>query len=124
MAPIEKAGAPPPPPQDTAPPKIEILSVEPPEIVVGPECPAQPGTVKITVAIYDESPIRSTTADWSYNGASGSVPMERIDDQTFTVVLGPFEAYGDLSVTISAEDALGNPAKAGPIIIKVMYCIG
>lgn len=111
-------------PQDITPLACELLGVDPPKIVYDSECPWSAGETRITMRILDESPIANVVAEWELNEVFDSRPMEPIDDQTFTVVLGPYQAYGDLSVTISAEDAMGDPAKIGLIIIKVRYCIG
>lgn len=125
MAPLEKAGPPPPlPPQDITPPAFELLGLDPPSIVYGSECPGTVGETRLTMRILDQSEITNPRVEWELNGMYGSRPMDRIDDQTFTVVIGPLQDYGILNIVVYADDIYGNFGQSEMIQVKVEYCIG
>ena len=111
-------------PVDTTPPALELLAIDPERIAIGPECPGAPGTTQITVQAFDEGGISSVAAFWSINQQSAEVPLERIDDVTFTVTIGPVESLGSLSITLTAWDNAGNMTEFGGIIVEVVSCIG
>jgi hypothetical protein len=74
--------------------------------------------------ILDERPIANAMVEWELNGVFESRPMERIDDQTFTVLIGPLQDYGVLNIVVRAEDMFGNAGQSVPIQVKVERCIG
>jgi hypothetical protein len=125
MAPLEAAGPPPPlPPQDITPPVFELLSLDPPSIVYGSECPGTFGETQLTMRILDENQIANAMVEWELNGVFESRPMERIDDQTYTVLIGPLQDFGVLNIVVRAEDMFGNAGQSEPIQVKVAQCIG
>jgi len=111
-------------PVDTTPPTIKVPAFEPQSIAIGGECPGAPGTTQITVQVFDDSGVSRVLAFWSINQQSAEVPLERIDDVTFTATIGPVESLGGLAITITAWDNAGNVGEFGPIIVDVVSCIG
>jgi hypothetical protein len=112
------------PVEDLTPPAFELLGLDPPSIVYGSECPGSVGETHLTMRILDESPIANAMVEWELNGVFESRPMERIDDQTFTVLIGPLQDYGVLNIVVRAEDMFGNAGQSVPIQVKVERCIG
>lgn len=111
-------------PVDNTPPTFEVLGIDPPTIIYGSECPGSVGETRLTMRIIDESQIANATVEWELNGVVETRLMERIDDQTFTVLIGPLQDYGVLNIVVRAEDVFGNPGQYEPIQIKVEGCIG
>jgi hypothetical protein len=111
-------------PVDTTPPTFELLGIDPPRIVYGGECPGTVGETRLTMRILDENQIAWAEVEWELNGAVETRPMERIDDQTFTVLIGPLQDYGVLNIVVRAEDMFGNSGQAKPIQVEVLQCIG
>jgi len=112
------------PVEDFTPPAFELLSLDPPSIVYGSECPGTFGETQLTMRILDENQIANAMVEWELNGVFESRPMERIDDQTYTVLIGPLQDFGVLNIVVRAEDMFGNAGQSGPIQVKVAQCIG
>jgi hypothetical protein len=115
---------PPPLPVDVEPPVFGEVRIEPPEILLGSECPGADGTTQVTVTITDPSGVDRAVAEWRLGGQSGSIEMERLDDQTFTARIGPVQEAGEVLVTIDAWDNNGNPAPALQFSIPAQFCVG
>ena len=86
--------------------------------------PGTSGETQLTVRILDENQIANAVAEWELNGVFESRPMERIDDETYTVLIGPLKGYGVLNITVRAEDMFGNLGQSEPIQVEVLQCIG
>jgi hypothetical protein len=112
------------PVEDLTPPTFELVGLDPPSIVYGPECPGSVGETRLTMFILDESQIANAMVEWELNGVFEQRPMERIDDQTFTVLIGPLQDFGVLNIVVRAEDMFGNAGQSEPIQVKVAQCIG
>lgn len=112
------------PVEDLTPPAFELLGLDPPSIVYGAECPGTFGETQLTMRILDENQIANAMVEWELNGVFESRPMERIDDQTYTVLIGPLRDFGVLNIVVRAEDMFGNAGQSEPIQVKVAQCIG
>jgi hypothetical protein len=112
------------PVEDLTPPAFELIGLEPPTIVYGGECPGTVGETRLTMRILDDSQIAKAMVEWELNGTFETRQMERIDDQTFTVIIGPLQDYGVLNIVAHAEDMFGNAGQSERIQVKVERCIG
>lgn len=111
-------------PVDTTPPLIQLVSLDPQPIAIGPECPGAPGTTQITVQVFDDSGADRVHAFWSINQESGELMLDRIDEITFTATIGPVKSTGSLVIDLTAWDNAGNEARSTPIFVDVILCIG
>ena len=111
-------------PVDVDPPEFGEVSIEPPEILLGSECPGADGMTQVTVTITDPSGVASANLSWFLGGDQfGSLTMERLDDQTFTARVGPVRDAGKILVSIDAYDGNGTHAPL-EFTIPAQFCIG
>ncbi len=108
---------------DVQAPTISGLQAAPAVILIlGPGCPAYSRTAVVSAQIGDASGIASAEAAWSLGGSIGTTAMSG-SGEIFTAVLGPCAQVGTLEIVVSARDAVGNQADAGPVTVPVMNCI-
>ena len=122
--PIVDVITPPPIEVDVEPPNFGGVTVAPRQISIGSECSDADGMAQITVIITDPGGIAGAEASWSIGNQSGSVPMERMDEQTFTARVGPAQEAGEMLVLIYTWDSAGNQAPALSLYIPVQFCVG
>ncbi len=110
-------------PVDITGPAIQRITMNPPDIGIGRECPNATGTTQVTVGAADESGILEVRAFWENGGKKGEIVMNRVDDFTFTAMVGPAVRVGEMTITIIATDTAGNRSEL-TTVVKVYTCIG
>ncbi|HLE14416.1 MAG TPA: hypothetical protein VI776_06690 [Anaerolineales bacterium] len=102
-------------------PRIELVSLEPVEVVVESGC-TDPKEVTVTARVKDDSPIREVLATWQLGDARREVAMAGEDQGLYRATLGPFPIVGKLSITLYAWDEAGNEALAKADPVEVFEC--
>lgn len=103
----------PPDPPDTTPPVIVSASASPQQV----PCKA---SASINATATDDVGVIGVTATWS-GPESGSTKLSR-DGDTWFGTLGPFNAEGLYSITVTATDAAGNPGSGSGGDVNVIRC--
>jgi uncharacterized protein YraI len=112
-----------PPPSDTAPPIFNYTEVNPDEILTeGGGCSSYSRTTTVTASVSDESDISYVVANWNIGSESGQITLGFNGDQWVGTV-GPVNTTGDLSITMTAQDIVGNTAQSGTLYVTVNNCI-
>jgi hypothetical protein len=98
-------------------------------ILTDPEAPVEGAPLSIVASISDGSEVDRAELWYTYIPNVGIsvegyvvVPMERVDDLRWRVVLGPFDA-GELRYGIAAWDEAGNNSQTNKIIVQVQYIV-
>lgn len=105
-------------------PQIFFVEADPPVILIGGECPDNPGTTQVRVEAFDESGLTDVTVDWFLGNLSDRVALQNDVGNMYLGLLGPFEQFGRLELQVMATDLAGNVTQAEPVFVEVAACIG
>lgn len=109
---------------DQDPPDIFSVTVDPQVILIGSECPDNPGTAEVRVEAFDDSGLTEVSVDWFQGNLSDRVALERDTGNIFSGLIGPFDEFGTVELQVRAIDLAGNASQAEPVFVRVATCVG
>jgi hypothetical protein len=106
------------------PPEILSVTTNPETILIGSECPDNPGTTFVEVDTLSRGGLIQVVVDWFQGELTGQVILQTEDGEFYTGEIGPFEQFVAVELRVTATDFIGAVGQSEPVFVEVLACIG